>query len=98
MKVYGNKPPEKQDASIIKAQKVGKSDQVLGKGSAEKVGPADKIDLSGKAKEMAEMLTVINQLPEIRLDKVQAVEKSVNDGTYKVDPNKVASKMIDEMI
>ena len=97
MKVYGNKPPEKQDA-IIKAQKVGKSDQVLGKGSAEKVGPADKIDLSGKAKEMAEMLTVINQLPEIRLDKVRAVEKSVNDGTYKVDPNKVASKMIDEMV
>jgi flagellar biosynthesis anti-sigma factor FlgM len=97
MKVYSNKPPEKQDA-LIKAQKVEKTDQVLGKGPLEKVSPVDKVDLSGKAKEMAEMLSIINQLPEIRIDKVREIEKSINDGTYKVDPNKVASKMIDELV
>lgn len=97
MKVYGNKPPEKQDASG-KAQNVQKTDQVLGKGSVQKISPVDKVDLSGKAKGMAEMTNAISQMPEIRTEKVEAIGKTVNDGTYKIDPEKVASKMIDEMI
>ncbi|MBI5849273.1 MAG: flagellar biosynthesis anti-sigma factor FlgM [Nitrospirae bacterium] len=97
MKVYGNKPPEQQDASG-KTQKVPKADQVLGSGSVQKISPVDKVDLSGKAKGMAEMTSAINQMPEIRTEKVEAIGKSVNDGTYKIDPEKVASKMIDEMI
>jgi negative regulator of flagellin synthesis FlgM len=97
MKVYGNKPPEKQDA-LAKAQKVGKADQTPEKGLVEKINPVDRVDLSGKAKGMAEMLNTINQLPEIRADKVAEIQKSVNDGTYRVDPNKVASKMIDELV
>lgn len=97
MKVYGNKPPEKQDASG-KAQNVQKTDQVLGKGSVQKISPVDKVDLSGKAKGMVEMTNAISQMPEIRIEKVEEIGKSVNDGTYKVDPEKVASKMIDEMI
>jgi negative regulator of flagellin synthesis FlgM len=97
MKVYGNKPPEKQDASG-KAQKTGKPDQILGQGAVQKVNPVDKVDLSGKAKGMAEMTSAISQMPEIRTEKVEAIGKTVNDGTYKVDPEKVASKMVDEMI
>jgi len=97
MKVYGNKPPEKQDAAV-KSQKTGKTEQVLGQGSVQKISPVDKVDLSGRAKGMAEMTGAINQMPEIRTEKVEAIGKSVNDGTYKVDPEKVASKMIDEMI
>jgi len=97
MKIYGNKPPEKQDAAV-KAQKAVKSEQIIGQGAVQKVNPVDKVDLSGKAKGMAEMTSAINQMPEIRTEKVEAIGKSVNDGTYKVDPEKVASKMIDEMI
>lgn len=97
MKVYGNKPPEKQDAAV-KPQKAGKVDQITGQGAVQKISPVDKVDLSGKAKGMAEMTSAINQMPEIRTEKVEAIGKSVNDGTYKIDPEKVASKMIDEMI
>lgn len=97
MKIQGNKPPEKQDASV-KAQKTGKHDQILGQGSVQKIIPVDKVDLSGKAKGMSEMINSISQMPEIRTEMVEAIGKSVNDGTYKVDPEKVASKMIEEMI
>lgn len=97
MKIQGNKPPEKQDASG-KVQKTGKADQLPGQGSVQKISPVDKIDLSGKAKGMAEMTSVINQMPEIRTEKVEAIGQLVNDGTYKVDPEKVAAKMVDEMI
>ncbi len=97
MKVYGSKPPEKQEA-LAKAQKAGKPDQAYEKGSVDKINPVDRVDLSGKANGMAEMLNTINQLPDIRMDKVEAIRKSVIDGTYKIEPGKIAAKMIDEMV
>ncbi|NTU41611.1 MAG: flagellar biosynthesis anti-sigma factor FlgM [Nitrospirales bacterium] len=97
MQINGSKPPEKQD-SVIKGQKVGKPDQAPDKVGAEKTAPVDTVNLSGKAKGMAEMLAAMNQLPEVRAEKVQAIEKAVNNGTYRVDPYKIASKMIDEVV
>lgn len=97
MKIQGNKPPDKQESSV-KAQKVTRTDQALERGAVEKISPIDRVDLSGKAKGMSEMISSISQMPEIRTEKVEAIGKSVNDGTYEVDPYKVASKMTEEMI
>ncbi|MDA8083972.1 MAG: flagellar biosynthesis anti-sigma factor FlgM [Nitrospiraceae bacterium] len=97
MKVTGNRPPEKQDIAS-KIKNVGKQGQAGGRASVEKVGGADRVDLSGKAKEMADMKNTIDQLPDIRTDKVQSVSKAVNDGTYKIDSAKIANKMIDELV
>jgi len=97
MKVYGNNQPEKQSASVG-AGKVGKPDQASEKAAVEKVAPIDRVALSGKAKEMASMIGSINQMPEIRTEKVEAIGQSLKEGTYKVDPEKIATRMIDEMI
>jgi len=97
MKVYRNKPPEKQEA-LAKVQGAGHPDLAQEKGSVEKINPIDRADLSGNAKGISEMLKNINQLPEIRMYKVDAIQKTVNNGTYKIDPIKIAGKMIDEMV
>jgi negative regulator of flagellin synthesis FlgM len=97
MKVYGNQPPEKQDV-VARTQKAGKPEQALEKGAIEKIAPIDRVDLSGQARGMSEMFSAIKQLPEIRTEKVQEIAKALNDGAYKVDPNKVASRMIDELV
>ncbi|MGC2062664.1 MAG: flagellar biosynthesis anti-sigma factor FlgM [Thermodesulfovibrionales bacterium] len=97
MKIQGNRPPEKKDLAS-QVQNLGKQVQTSGMGSVEKVSKTDRVDLSGKAKEMAEMINTITQLPEIRTDKVQSIEKAVNDGTYKIDAKKIADKMIDELV
>jgi flagellar biosynthesis anti-sigma factor FlgM len=96
MKIYGNKPPEGQDL-YIQAQKAGKKDPVQEKGTSGG-GVMDRVDLSGKAKEIAEMKNTMDQLPEIRNDKVQAIQKALTDGTYKVDSRKIAGRLIDEVI
>ncbi|MBI5639117.1 MAG: flagellar biosynthesis anti-sigma factor FlgM [Nitrospirae bacterium] len=96
MKIYGNKPPEKDVQ--LKVQGMGRNVAAAGKGGPEKSSVTDKVDLSGKAKELAELKNAIGQLPDIRTDKVQAIEKAITDGTYKVDSRKVAGKMIDELI
>jgi len=97
MEVYGNKPPENHDV-YIKTQKAGKTDQVSEKSSAGGAGTTDKVDLSDKAKKIAELKNTINQLPEIRSDKIQAIEKAIADGTYKIDPQKIAGRLIDELV
>lgn len=97
MKIQSNRPPEKQDIST-QVQNVGKQAQAGGKGTVEQVSKADRVDLSGKARDMAEMRNAIDQLPEIRTEKVQSIEKAVNDGTYKIDAQKVANKMINELV
>jgi flagellar biosynthesis anti-sigma factor FlgM len=44
------------------------------------------------------MKNTMDQLPEIRNDKVQAIQKALTDGTYKVDSRKIAGRLIDEVI
>lgn len=97
MKIQGNRPPEKQDMAS-QLQNVGKQAQASGRGSVEQMSKTDRVDLSGKAKEMAVMKNTIDQLPEIRTDKVRSIEKAVNNGTYKIDAQKIANKMIDELV
>jgi flagellar biosynthesis anti-sigma factor FlgM len=41
---------------------------------------------------------VVYQAPEVRSEKVAAVQDSVDQGTYQVDSQKVANKLITEMI
>ncbi|KJR43608.1 Anti-sigma-28 factor, FlgM [Candidatus Magnetoovum chiemensis] len=63
---------------------------------------ADKVNLSAKAIEMAKELeehkAAIDQLPDIRTEKVEALSKAVNEGTYKINPYKVALKLLDETL
>ena len=56
----------------------------------------DKISLSGKAKEINELRGLIEGLPDIRQDKVDAVKRAVDTGNYNFDPLKLAEKILVE--
>ena len=95
MKIYGNQPPEKSQPT----EKTGKA---LKKGALQKTETAagetsDKVNLSPAAKEVAQIRAAINGLPEVREDKVQSVKDSIDKGTYKVEPEKIAGKMLEEL-
>ena len=95
MKIYGNKVTEAQD--VRKAEKTGRNEPAGEKVPAEKTESADKVELSSAARKIDELKAVIGGLPEIRSDKVQEIGKAISDGTYKVDPQKIAGRMIDEL-
>lgn len=97
MKIYGNKPPENQDVSL-RPVKADQGNAAAEKASAEKIAASDRVNLSDKAKEIAELKGLINQLPDIRAEKVQAIEKAITNGTYNVDSLKIAGKIIDELV
>ena len=97
MKISGNKPPDSKDV-YVKAPQGAKGDSVSQKGAADRVGVADRVEVSGKAAEIAELKGIISGMPDVRTDKVEAVTKSLANGTYRVDPGKIAGKMIDEIV
>jgi flagellar biosynthesis anti-sigma factor FlgM len=59
--------------------------------------PADKVDISSKSKQIADIMAAVNQLPEVRDTKVQEIKKSVEAGTYNIDPAKVAANILKEI-
>ena len=58
----------------------------------------DKVVLSPRAKEIVEAKKIIDSMPDIREEKVAAIKKEIENGTYKVDGKKVALNIIKESI
>ena len=96
MKIYGNKPPEGGNGNfdVKNVSKAAQKDQAPG---VEKTRPADKVEISGEGKKAAELMAVINQMPDVRNDKVNAIKASIESGTYTVDPSKIAQKLLKEI-
>ena len=94
MKINGQKPPDTVD--VVRLQKPG-----------EKTGPArppgkpdatDKVDLSVSGKELADLMSAVNRLPDVRTEKVAGIRGQIDSGKYVVDPVQIARKMIDEIV
>jgi flagellar biosynthesis anti-sigma factor FlgM len=94
MKIDGYKPPERVD--VVRLQKSGEKN-----GSARLSGKpesTDKVDLSGNAKGLGDVMSAVNRLPEVRTEKVAGIRGQINSGKYVVDPLEIARKMIDEIV
>lgn len=95
MKVNNNKPLDIQD--IISKGNVN-SKQAVREHPKEKMHGPDKVDISEKAKELAALKEEAIKVAEIREKKVQAISDDIKAGRYKINPQKIAGKMIDEII
>jgi len=97
MKIDGNSPVERKDLysgvhEVDKHQETKKKNDVE-KADAEK----DKISLSGKAKEISELKATIDQIPDVRTDKIDAVKHAIDTGNYNIDARKIAQKILEEL-
>jgi negative regulator of flagellin synthesis FlgM len=92
MKVYFNKPPEIKDVSSSVQKATGS--KTKGKvGNEGKMTSGDRVEISGKAKEL---MVLIEQLPEVRADKLEAIKKAIESGSYKIDSLKIANRILEE--
>ena len=80
-----------------KVQDLNKNQDIEKKENAQKTeSDRDKISLSGKAKEIGELKGLINGLPDVRRDKVDAIKKAIDAGTYNFDAAKTVEKILEE--
>jgi flagellar biosynthesis anti-sigma factor FlgM len=61
-------------------------------------GEMDVIHLSPQSRLMQKASEVVYQAPDVRPEKVAALQDSVQRGTYEVDTTKVANKLIADII
>ncbi len=48
----------------------------------------------GRCKEIADIMSAVDKLPEIREAKVREIRESIDRGAYTVDPRKVAESIL----
>jgi negative regulator of flagellin synthesis FlgM len=56
------------------------------------------VNLSTTAQDVQNLKNAISKLPDVREEKVQALKDQVEKGTYRVDADKVADKMVGESL
>lgn len=99
MKIQGRKPPDSNEISINiqKVRNASGTDERNKVNATPLQRQVDRIEISSKGKEIASIIASLNILPEIREEKVQAIKEAVDSGTYKIDPLRVAEKMLGEL-
>ena len=66
--------------------------------AANSVVPEDKVSLSSTARDIQLAEKVIEKLPDIREEKVQALKDQIATGKYNVSGEKIAEKMMSESL
>jgi len=56
----------------------------------------DRTTFSSQTESLGSLVQTAMNSPEVRQDKVSSLRSAVNNGTYKLDPDEIASSMIDE--
>ena len=59
---------------------------------------ADNIQLSQRARLMQKASKVIAETPDVRQERVDSLREAVDQGSYPVDPQKVANSMIANLL
>lgn len=89
------------DAAIQGIQQYQKTEKVQDEASP-KVGgsaaPEEKVNLSTKARDIQQLRDAVNQLPDVREDKVRELKDKVDKGAYDVNGQKIADKMVSESL
>ena len=85
------------DAYVNQVQEKDKADAASEQPEKQQA-KADTVVLSDTAKAVQEAKTQLDSIPEVREDKVAELKEQIENGTYEVDSEKLAEKMITDSI
>lgn len=56
----------------------------------------DRTTLTSTQQSLNSLVSTAMSSPEVRQDRVDSLKQAISDGTYELDPEKIAASMIDE--
>ncbi len=68
------------------------------KQATDNVVPEEKVSLSSAARDIQQAEKAIKKLPDVREEKVRELQNQIETGTYDVNGEKIAGKMISESL
>ena len=69
-----------------------------GKADVEKGSKASVVNISSRAEELAQIRARLEEIPEVRMDKVQAVKEEIQAGTYQRDSEATALRLLSDSL
>jgi len=85
-----NKHPEKNDDQESSAVKSASSAQAPAK--------KDAVTLSAQAGEISRAQQALKEVPDVNLDKVNELKNQIENGTYQMDPGRIAGAMLNDLL
>lgn len=80
---------------ISETYKKNRTNKPEGKGTPKS---GDKVNLSKEAQELKQIYKTLKKTPQVRTEKVKQLKQAVQQGTYQVNGDKVAEKMLEGAI
>ena len=77
----------------VEKQGQGNTGSPAGESSPTQAG-ADRISLTGEARQLQELEAQLASQPVVDSQRVEAVRSAVEDGTFTIDPQRIAEKMM----
>lgn len=90
MKISNFFPQIKTDAKVQKSRE----SSAVATGATGSVLGSDRVELSTSSMDVQKMKGILRDTPEVRRDRVQELKSQIESGEYKVDPYKVADKLL----
>jgi len=56
--------------------------------------PQDKVSLSDASKDILFAREVVDAMPEVRLERISRLKQQIMDGSYRIDAEKIAERII----
>lgn len=82
--------------NVAKNENVDKANKVAEQQANQKAGVIkDKLEISSEAMEYQHAMKKLENVEDIRMEKVEKIKKQIEAGTYKIDGNKIAAKIIE---
>lgn len=97
-KVGSDRILDKNIQGANNADRAKKTSEDAKKSSSVKQSTAEKVKWSDDAKLMSEGLQAVKDAPDVRTDKIAALKAKIAAGTYKVDPDALAEKMLNDSL
>ena len=88
-----SKPHASNDQRVKGSAKSPLENEDQTKGSTS--SPSDKVSLTNTAARLKELEKGLTNQPVVDSDRVRDVRGSINDGSFRIDPDHVADKLID---
>ncbi len=90
-KIDGALPPASQVRNLAAANRVAPA----GEAKAKAVEAADSVRLTDEATQLQAMHRGLSSAPAIDHARVQAVRESLENGSYRINPDAIAARMLD---
>lgn len=98
MKVIGNPPFDTLEVYLRTTAARNRVNPSSTPGTEMQGKPEDKVELSSRGREIQEAMQILKSVPDVREDKVALLKQQIEAGTYEIEGEKIAEKMIRESL